>query len=144
MNSPNGPIIARRSAPLAIAVADDVLEIQELAREWLTSEGHSVVCASTGRQLAQIARAQHFDVVITDILMPDADGLEVIGELKRTDAAVRIVAMSGGGHAMNANDYLRIATRLGADTVLPKPFNRSQLMQAIDRATAGLGGEAVA
>lgn len=124
----------RRSTALAIAIADDVPEIQALAREWLTAAGHGVICVSDGQELVRLTRDQPFDLVITDVVMPEADGFEVIAEMKRSNPNVRIVAMSGGGTVMPATDCLRVAARLGADAVLSKPFSRDQLMRAIAEA----------
>lgn len=73
----------------------------------------------------------HVDMVITDILMPDGDGLEVITELKRAQPSVRIIAMSGGGHHLRAAECLKFATGLGAHGLLLKPFKREQLLEAV-------------
>ncbi|HVU34157.1 MAG TPA: response regulator [Opitutaceae bacterium] len=121
---------------MAIAVADDIPEIQALACLWLQAEGHSVHCAPDGRALERLARAHRLDMVITDIVMPESDGLEVIMRLKRSQPTVRIIAMSGGGSVMAANDCLKIAQRLGADAVLTKPFNRAQLLAAVNLAAS--------
>lgn len=118
-------------AALAIAVADDMRDLQVIAREWLAAAGHQVACFSNGAELCRAAAARRFDVVVTDIIMPERDGFEVIAELKRTTPAVRIVAMSGGGNAMWGRDCLRAARQLGADAVLAKPFTRKDLLAAI-------------
>lgn len=123
-------------APLAIAIADDIFEIQQLAREWLVGAGHAVTCVANGLELTRLVRETHLDVVITDVMMPERDGLEVITELKKSHPALRIIAMSGGGAVMHTADCLRVAKRLGADAVLSKPFNRAQLMKVLQEAVA--------
>ena len=126
----------RHSASLTIAFADDIPEIQALAREWLTAAGHRVMCAADGGELTRLSHDHHFDVVITDVMMPERDGLEVISALKKSQPGVRIIAISGGGTVLPATDCLRDAKRLGADAVLAKPFNRSQFMQAVEHVIA--------
>ena len=120
--------------PLSVIVADDVEGIQDLVGHWLEEAGHAVMCASTGRSASQLLKKQHFDLVITDVLMPDVDGLELILELKASQPAVRILAISGGGRHMQATDCLKMAKNLGAHALLLKPFNREQLLAAINLA----------
>jgi len=120
--------------PLSVIVADDVEGIQELVEHWLQESGHSVACASTGREASQLLRRKHFDLVITDIIMPDGDGLELILELKHAQPSVHILAISGGGRHLQANDCLKMAKNLGAHALLLKPFNREQLLAAVQLA----------
>jgi len=116
---------------LSVIVADDVEGIQDLVGHWLEESGHVVMCASTGRIASQLLKKQHFDLVITDVLMPDVDGLELILELKHSQPSVRILAISGGGRHMQATDCLKLAKNLGAHALLLKPFNREQLLAAM-------------
>jgi CheY-like chemotaxis protein len=119
--------------PLSIVIADDVEEIRHLVRDWLGGGGHSVDCASGAMQLAKLLRQQHYDLVITDILMPDGDGLEVMTELKKTQPWARVLAISGGGAYLRAADCLNVAKGFGAHAVLLKPFNRQQLLEAVEK-----------
>jgi CheY-like chemotaxis protein len=116
---------------LSVIVADDVEGIQDLVGHWLEAAGHAVSCVSTGQAATQLLKNQHFDLVITDIIMPDGDGLELILELKQERPDVRILAISGGGRHMQASDCLKMAKNLGAHAVLLKPFNRDQLSAAV-------------
>ena len=120
-----------RNTPISIVVADDVAEIQQLLQLWLGDLGCLVTCVSTGQEALRVLRTVHVDMVITDILMPDGDGLEVITELKRAQPSARIIAMSGGGSHLRANECLKFATGLGAHGVLMKPFNREQLLELV-------------
>jgi len=120
-----------RSEPLAVVVADDVVEIQQLLQLWLGDIGCVVTCVSTGREAVRLLRTQHVDVVITDVLMPDGDGLEIISELKRRQTPVRVLAISGGGNHLRAIECLKFAKGLGAHGLLMKPFNRQQLLDAL-------------
>lgn len=119
--------------PLSIVVADDVEEIQLLLREWLGRLGHRVTCASSGDQVTKLLKEVRVDVVITDVLMPDGDGLEVLLELKRAQPWAKVLAISGGGAYMQAVDCLNVAKGLGAHGVLMKPFDRRQLIDAVRR-----------
>jgi len=83
--------------------------------------------------MAQTPRA--FDLVITDMLMPERDGLELIEELRRRYSHVRIIAISGGGR-IAPEEYLQIAKGLGANGVLGKPFFPKQLLATVDQVMA--------
>jgi CheY-like chemotaxis protein len=117
--------------PLSIIVADDVEGIQHLVQHWLEAEGHRVSCASNGHEVAALLKRQNVDLVITDVIMPDGDGLEVMLELKRSQPQARILAISGGGAYLRPRDCLNLAKGLGANAVLLKPFNREQMLGAI-------------
>jgi CheY-like chemotaxis protein len=120
-----------RDEPLSAVVADDVVEIQNLVSQWLRDVGCVVTCVSTGREAVRLLRVQHVDIVVTDVLMPDGDGLEVIAELRRAQASTRILAISGGGNHLRATDCLKFAQGLGAHGLLLKPFNRQQFLDAL-------------
>jgi CheY-like chemotaxis protein len=122
-----------RNKPLSVAVVDDVVEIRELIRSCLVEAGCSVATAESGNELLKLMRTQSFDVIITDVLMPDGDGLEVIQQAKRLQPGARMLAISGGGHHLQPADCLRFAKGLGAHAVLLKPFNREQLIDAVAR-----------
>ena len=87
--------------------------------------------ASEGRGgLKQLERSLA-DLILLDMFMPDKDGLETIGELRRTHPGIRIIAMSGGGFKGTV-DVLHVATMLGARRTLAKPFTREQLLEAVE------------
>jgi DNA-binding NarL/FixJ family response regulator len=80
-------------------------------------------------------RAAQIDVVITDLLMPERDGLEFITEVRKKFPEVKIIAMSGGGHIAR-DSYLRIAKNFGAHVLLEKPFSQSGVLGAIEAVLA--------
>lgn len=121
--------------PLTIAVADDVEAIRELVRVWLESMGHLVATASSGRELLRLVKERTFDLVITDIVMPDGDGWEAILTINRIRPDTRILAISGGGTKMPPDACLRMARGVGADAVLKKPFSRPEFLKAFARVT---------
>jgi CheY-like chemotaxis protein len=124
---------------LSIIVADDVEGITHLVQHWLEEQGHHVTCASSGSEVAVLLKQKPVDLMITDIIMPDGDGLEVMLELKKSHPNARVLAISGGGAYLRARDCLNLAKGLGANAVLMKPFNREQLLAAVKAACAEVG-----
>ncbi len=118
-----------------ILIVDDEPALRKIVRQMIESEGHVVVEADNGRAALSVFRARNPEIVITDIVMPQKDGIEMIAELRRESPAVRVVAISGGGRTRNL-DVLRLAERAGADVVLAKPFTRVELIDALERAVA--------
>ncbi len=111
-----------------ILVIDDEQLIRLQVRTALELEGFIVHEAANGNEgLTRIALSVP-DVVITDILMPDKEGIETILELRRRYPSIRIIAISGGGRTGN-KDFLRTAKYLGADRTLAKPFALAELLK---------------
>lgn len=126
------PPFLPQAKALSVVVVDDVQEIQNLLHHWLRELGWEVTCASSGREAAKLIQQQQaIDLLITDIIMPDGDGLEVITELRRRHPQARVLAISGGGLHLRATDCLKLAKSLGAHAVLLKPFKREQLLEAL-------------
>lgn len=119
--------------PLSILVVDDMEEIRRLLHDWLVDLGHTVGCAAGSRELEKLLQLQHVDVVVTDILMPDGDGLEVMTAVRKIQPWARTLAISGGGAYLQATDCLNVARGFGANGVLLKPFTRQQLIVALQR-----------
>lgn len=118
---------------LHILVADDVEEITRLVAHWLEEAGHAVMHASSGRDVVRLVKETAFDVVVTDIVMPNGDGWDAILAINRLRPSTRIVAISGGGKHMPADACLRVAKGVGADHILKKPFQRAQLLNAVNQ-----------
>ena len=91
-------------------------------KEVLEFEGHKVDIASNGYEAEKMFSENKHELVITDILMPEKDGLEVILDIKKMDKNAKIIAISGGGR-IGAKDHLYVAMRLGANSTLTKPFS---------------------
>jgi len=102
--------------------------VREVLRIALMAAGHSVSEAANGRQGINSFRKAPTDVVITDIYMPDRDGLEVVEALRRTHPAVKILAISGASGSMN---YLKRAEFLGATRVLAKPLSMPTVLRIV-------------
>jgi CheY-like chemotaxis protein len=116
-----------------ILVIDDEEDICEMTRLLLEKAGHEVTTTTDARLAARMLREQGFDAVITDMLMPDKDGLEVMADIRRHHPAVRIIASSGGGR-VSSDSYLHIARKSGAHALLSKPFTLPELIGAVDTA----------
>lgn len=137
------PLLSRRqpkpAAParrLSILVADDVAEIIELVSHWLAAEGHEVATATSGREVLELVKQRAFDLVVTDIVMPDGDGWDVILGVGRLRPDTRIIAISGGGKLLPVEPCLRVAKGVGADLVLKKPFKHEEFMAAVNQVMA--------
>ena len=117
--------------PKLLLVVDDELASQALMTKALQRAGHLVIAASSGVEARQALDAARFDAVITDIFMPDMDGLELIRHICTTAPETPIIAISGGATA-SAQNFLAIAAALGADMILPKPISPAALRHAVE------------
>jgi CheY-like chemotaxis protein len=131
--APATPVVPPPVRSLAVLVVDDVAPIQQVLQGLLQFMGHTVTCASTGKRAIELLQQHAFDLVITDVLMPDGDGLEVMLAIRKVQPHVRVIAMSGGGMHLGAEDCLRVAKAMGAEAVLVKPFGHAQLVAAVDQ-----------
>src|SRR3954451_24443438 len=107
-----------------LLVIDDEARVRKTIRLALERVGHDVVEAENGRVGLQVLRSAEFDLIITDILMPEMEGLETIRALREGGAAIKVLAISGGGRWNNA-ECLAMAKKFGADDTLRKPFSLS-------------------
>jgi len=118
-----------------ILVVDDEDTIRRMLRVALEMEGHEVVDASEGQEALQLHRTTPVDLVITDILMPETNGLQVILALRRETPQLKVIAMSGGGRFILL-EALQAAETLGAFATLGKPFDIDALLDTVNRALA--------
>ena len=118
-----------------ILVIDDEDRIRRMLRAALEMEGHEVLEASQGDEALRLHRATPAELVITDIMMPEKDGLEVIMALRREGPALKVIAMSGGGR-FTQMEPLGMAEPLGAFAALRKPFELDAMMETVRRALA--------
>ena len=115
-----------------ILLVDDDEAIRGILARTLTAAGHEVEEAWNGDVALAAYRRQASDLVITDLVMPEKDGLQMIMELRRLDPAVKIIAMSGGGRTLGqAQLYLESAKLFGALHIMAKPFTAATLMKAV-------------
>ncbi len=114
-----------------VLVIDDEEQVRTLIREVLEGAGHEVMEAGNGREAMKLYEANPTNVVITDLVMPEQDGLEIIRELRRRFPAVKIIAVSGAQQKLNL-DLLYVAEKLGALRTLEKPFDIRKLVALVE------------
>jgi CheY-like chemotaxis protein len=122
----------------AVLVVDDLADMRKMIRTMLESDGHTVTEARNGRDALDVLRDGHFDIVVTDILMPESDGIELIRAIA-SRANMGIIAISGGGSYMPATISLAMAEAMGAGMTLFKPFRKQELLDAVNGLAAELG-----
>ena len=113
-----------------ILVIDDDSQIRELLRKILEREGYEVFLAQDGEEGVKLQRQTDADIIITDIIMPEKEGIETIVEIKRDSPETKIIVISGGGR-LDATSLLEMADRLGVHYSFEKPFDRQELLAAV-------------
>jgi DNA-binding response OmpR family regulator len=114
----------------SVLVVDDELSLREMLERALTLAGIKVDAAEDGDKALAKLEANRYDAVITDIVMPDRDGVELIMKIRDRWPDTFIIAMSGGGR-IGADKFLDLAKALGADRTLAKPFKPSQIISLL-------------
>ena len=114
-----------------VLLIDDDELVRTVVRRFLERSGHLVSEASDGRTGLHEFTADAPDVVVTDLIMPGMDGLEVIAAMHRTNPQVPIVAISGGGKWLEAEGALSLAKYLGASAVFPKPLDMHAFLATV-------------
>jgi YesN/AraC family two-component response regulator len=113
-----------------ILIIDDDFHVRDMMERLLRRAGYDAQLAENGVEAVKMHRENPMDLVITDIIMPEKEGLEIITEFRRDYPAVKLIAISGGGRIGPAN-YLKMARLLGAERTFAKPVDTSQLLSAI-------------
>ncbi len=117
-----------------ILVVDDEAPMRKLLKEVLSQDSHEVREAENGAQASAMFRSDPADLIITDLRMPDINGIDLIMQLRQDYPASRIIAISGGGGGDGRVDYLAVARQVGATQVISKPFQISTLRTAVGEA----------
>lgn len=115
-----------------ILVVDDDELMREFLAELLTINKFKVQQATNGKEGLKLFRDQKPDLVITDIVMPEMEGISFIGELRTIDENIPILAMTGNIHG-RMEEYLDISSKLGANEILRKPFKADELISTINK-----------
>ena len=113
-----------------ILLIDDMPDVRKSIRMVLKRAGHEIEEAENGREGIEKAKSGKFDLVITDMLMPEADGGEVVQAIRR-QGRTPVLAVSGGGMQVSPDGALELAEKT-ADATLKKPFSREDLLQAVN------------
>ena len=117
------------AAPAVLVIDDDPAVLDSLATLF-EIHGISIATAQDGVAGLEVFRRTSPAVVLTDIIMPEQDGIGAILQMRRERPGVKIIAMSGGGR-IGKSDFLTVAKSLGADSVVPKPFDIDELVTTI-------------
>lgn len=113
-----------------ILIIEDDHHILMMVKRMLERFGFEIELASNGKDGLDLFQRIQVDLVITDIIMPEKEGLETIREMRRINSDLKIIAMSGGGR-VSADNYLETARVFGAAAILVKPFTQKQLISAV-------------
>jgi two-component system, OmpR family, response regulator MprA len=126
----------------SILVVDDEPDVAEAIQAVLEHAGYTVVVANSAARALEALERREFDVVVTDVIMPKVNGLELIRKLRADSARVRIIAISGGGsfgplslkpEAISTHAFIAAALDAGAEEVVTKPFDMEDLLSAVRR-----------
>jgi len=116
--------------PVILIIEDD-RDLREMLRSALLRKDYTVLEADNGKEALINFKPGVTDLVVTDLLMPEEDGLKVIMQMREMKPEIKVIAISGGGKA-GPGSYLDMAKALGADSVFPKPFSVNDLVNRID------------
>ena len=119
-----------------ILVIDDDVIVRETIIQILEDRGYLVVSAADGQRGVTSFRSEKPDLVITDIIMPEKEGIQTITEIRRERPDAKVIAISGGGRIGNT-DFLKIARHLGAFDAIAKPFDPDDLLTRVGRCLNG-------
>ena len=120
-----------------ILLIDDDEQFRTMLAQMLRQDNHQVTVACDGEEGLRLAGQDTPDLIITDILMPNRDGIETIMALNRDGRKIPIIAISGGRRIITADFNLQSASMIGVKVTLAKPFDRAALRLAIDQALSG-------
>lgn len=116
---------------MKVLVIDDEPDVLDLLVRQLQAAGHEVQSTLSARTGLQLLETEPFDALVTDILIPDFDGIELMLSIRRRLPDLWVVAISGGGHHLSASDTLRMTDALGANRHLMKPFSADELLAVL-------------
>ena len=114
-----------------VLIVEDEKDLREMLKISLTRHKFTVFEAENGKEAIIHFKPSITDLVVTDLIMPDEDGLKVIIKLKELKPSIKIIAISGGGKA-GPGSYLNLAKVLGADAIYSKPFSINELIAKIN------------
>jgi len=124
--------IAIRPRKTRVLVVDDEFSSRDLLASLLRSSGYEVMTAGDGYQAVRTITATPFDIVVTELVMPEMEGLEVIERTRKIRPATACIAVTG---SPRASTYLRLAKKLGASATFEKPFSVDELLSCLERST---------
>ena len=114
-----------------VLVVDDDALFREIAQEMLTQAGHAVILVNDGAKVAHLPAEPAPELAVVDMLMPERDGIETIGDLQSRWPSIKVIAVSAGGKSLEPDLLLRAAKALGADATLTKPLDRAAFVALV-------------
>jgi two-component system chemotaxis response regulator CheY len=126
---------SEENVPKILVIDDDAI-VRKTIVQLLEEAGYVVPFAEDGLRGMMLFRSEEPDLVITDIIMPEQEGIQTITEMRKAKPDAKIIAISGGGRIGNT-DFLKIARVLGAMDVISKPFDPDKLLAIVENCLAG-------
>lgn len=120
-----------------ILIVEDTPDFRQMMANILQTAGHEVAEAENGNAAVDRLEGARFDLLVTDVLMPESDGIELIHTLSRKGWTLPILAVSGGGRNLPAAVSLALTEAAGAHRTLYKPFRAAELLSAVNDLLAG-------
>jgi len=114
-----------------ILIIDDDTNIRTIIGDILSIAGYEPLIAVDGDEGLKLLTENPCTLIITDLIMPEKEGIETIIEAKKSSPGIKIIAISGGGR-IGATDYLSVASKIGADATLAKPFRNQELVDLVE------------
>ena len=132
-NCASGPNPYAEDETMKVLVIEDEDQLRRIVAKMLSADGHEVIDALDGFRGMELFRKEKPDLVITDIVMPNQEGMQTIMELRRENPRIKIIAMSGSFASSGDLDVLKMAQMLGADEIIAKPFRVQELRDLVSR-----------
>jgi len=120
-----------------ILLVEDSPEVSMSVREILESAGHTVEDAATGKEALQSLSGEPFDIIVSDIWMPEMDGIALLKEIRGAGNDIPVVVISGGAPNAPLTYTAPLAATFGANVVIYKPFEKDELLSAVTTALSG-------
>lgn len=119
-----------------ILIVDDDQQLRDMLRQFLDWEGFDVIESSDGEKALRILHEYKVDIMITDIIMPEKDGISLVRDLRKQYPDLKIIAISGGSRHIDPQNPLKIVEKMGVDRTFTKPFQLSELLDAVKELTS--------
>jgi len=113
-----------------VLVVDDDFQVLAMLKRTLEKTGYEVLTAANGKEAMKCIHQEPPDLVITDLIMPEKEGIETIIEIRKDFPEIKIIAISGGGRIV-PEQFLQIAKTIGANQIFAKPFDRKKLLEGV-------------
>jgi CheY-like chemotaxis protein len=120
-----------RRTKRTLLIVDDEAPVRDLLCDALAADNRHILEAATGNEAYEILCTQPVDLLVTDIVMPEQDGIALIMQLNEIAPRMPVIAISGGGGIQSGFDYLPVSKLVGANAILRKPFKLDELRQLV-------------